>query len=68
MSWKFWQRWLRRGSKGEARAEDRQPSAFSVLLSHSSPQEILGLQKLIGNQAVLRILAADKVDGNESSA
>lgn len=70
--WKFWQKWQRGGRDDQTSADafdqESTPGGFSLLLSQSSPQEILGLQKLIGNQAVLQILASDKVDTKATSA
>jgi hypothetical protein len=61
MQWKFWRRW-RKDRNREVAAQAQDGSAYSSLLSQSSPQEILGLQKLIGNQAVLRIVAPEKAE------
>jgi hypothetical protein len=66
MQWKFWQRWGKGNHKDEARSQQKDSSALSSLLSQSSAQEILGLQRLVGNQAVLRILAPEKVDASAS--
>ena len=56
MQWRFW-KWQWRRERSEQRAKEtvvQDPA--QVLLSHSSPSEILALQQLIGNQAVLRLL------------
>ena len=56
MQWRFWKwRWWRKRSEQRAERPVVQDPA-QVLLLHSSPSEILALQQLIGNQAVLRLL------------
>ncbi len=63
MQSKFWRRWGKKNLGSETRAAQPQDApSFRSLLSQSSAKEILGLQQLIGNQAVLRILTPDKKD------
>lgn len=71
MQWKFWQRWRKGSRKDDARGpesaaltEEKDSSPVSSLLSQSSAQEILGLQRLVGNQAVLQMVTPRK-DGAE---
>jgi hypothetical protein len=65
----FWGIWNRRREKGNHNAATASPESSArndsqgraesggLLLPLASPREILGLQQLIGNQEVLRILA-----------
>jgi hypothetical protein len=60
MWWKFWKRGNKRKPDTPAVAEtgpQEQHSRFP-LLTASSATELLGLQRLIGNQAVLRMVKA----------
>lgn len=69
MSWKFWNR--NKKSRNQAEVADAQtasPSGAATELPMGlgfpllrSPKEILGLQQLIGNQEVLRMLDPGKV-------
>lgn len=63
MEWRFW----RRGNGKKSRKADAPAIAPSPQNSNSlfplpapSVKEILGLQQLIGNQAVLQLLAANR--------
>ena len=72
MHWKFWQR----QSKDEIRDREiaaasfppqkfvgAEPEGIGWLPLAGSAREILGLQQLIGNQAVVRLLAPEKPRG-----
>jgi len=64
MWWKFWQRkngrsgWNRPPLSSREAPPALQPSGW--MLFGSGAGEILGLQQLIGNQAVLKLLAVEK--------
>ena len=75
MQWKFWKRktpGLPQRAQPDAAIRPRDvdattpdASAPSPLLVASSTNEILGLQRMIGNQAVLRMMQG--VEGKEAS-
>jgi len=57
MQWKFWKR--KKGKEDSAAKRDAAPQDANPrfpLLTTSSATELLGLQRLIGNQAVLRMV------------
>jgi hypothetical protein len=68
MWWKFWKRKNKKAmneptfpaTPSPQIPPGSEPEVAGWLLLASSAKEILGLQQLIGNQAVLRLLAADK--------
>jgi hypothetical protein len=67
MSWDFWNRNKKKG-RNAANATGSQPASQSAAASGAmgfpqltSPKEILGLQQLIGNQEVLRMLDPGRV-------
>ena len=65
MQWKFWRRGDdKKGRKAHvlstAQPREQDANALPPLLAPSTVKEILGLQQLIGNQAVLQILGRDK--------
>jgi hypothetical protein len=66
MQWKFWKRGNKRKPDLPAVAEagPQKLHSRSPLLTASSVTELLGLQRLIGNQAVLQMVKATSPCGN----
>jgi hypothetical protein len=63
MQWKFWKRGRRKRAEPAPAVATPSDDAQGPLLPVSTVKEVLGLQQVIGNQAVLRILAG----GNRSA-
>jgi hypothetical protein len=59
MQWKFWKLGAKKKDADESALEALRAGGNAALgwPANAGPQEILGLQKLVGNQAVLRMLA-----------
>jgi hypothetical protein len=62
LSWKFWKRNQAMAPAQPATPEQQPPAAWLPL---SSSKELVGLQRIIGNQAVLELLASRQ---NQSAA
>ncbi len=59
MEWRFWKRRWRRKAERASTARITSQERGVPRLPVSTVREVLGLQQLLGNQAVLRILAAN---------
>jgi hypothetical protein len=63
MQWKFWRHWRRRANPPALSNPAAAPAPWNAAAaSAAAVREMLGLQQLIGNQGVLRILSG----GNRS--
>lgn len=68
MQWKFWRRGNRRKPDlPVTAAEPQEPPSRFPLLTASSATELLGLQRLIGNQAVLQMVKVASPWNNRKS-
>jgi hypothetical protein len=66
MQWRFWKRGSKKGKPVLPAAGDPTVEHSSSLLpplARGSATELLGLQKLIGNQAVLRMCTQSRREG-----
>lgn len=62
MSWKFWSRLFRSKTSGAQKdavpaSREPNPARFPFPLFPSSNREVVALQRLVGNQVVLKMLA-----------
>lgn len=61
MKWRFWRRErARKGDAGPVAQEKEQDFGTQPPLQFSTVKEVLALQQLIGNQAVLRMIAPSR--------
>ena len=59
MQWRFWRRGKKKDADDVALERVRADAPASAWPANAGAKEILGLQQLVGNQAVLRLLAKD---------
>ena len=65
MQWKFWRRGDKENRKADTSSVAQSPEPDSIVPPLPAPgtvKELFGLQRLIGNQAVLQILAPNQRD------
>jgi hypothetical protein len=69
MQWRFWRRGGRKKDADESALEQSRAEANAALAwpASAGAKEILGLQQLVGNQAVLRMLARNSNGTNAKS-
>jgi len=69
MQWRFWRRWSNKKDAEESASEQWRADAntMSAWPANAGAKEILGLQQLVGNQAVLRLLSKDPSSANGES-
>jgi len=71
MQWKFWRRGDKENRKADTSSVAQSPEPDSIVPPLPAPgtvKELLGLQRLIGNQAVLQILAPNQRDAKAKRA
>ena len=62
MHWRFWRRGKKKDADHAAREGSRADANALAWPASAGAKEILGLQQLVGNQAVLRLLAKNSND------
>ena len=71
MQWNFWKRRDKENREADGSSVAQRPEPDSIVPPLPAPgtvKELLGLQRLIGNQAVLQILAPNQRDAKAKRA